>query len=270
MWGPPGITPQFLLEVPPFPQPVGSLGACNLGKNDNPLPRKKSGMPKNWTLPLIESCPMIGILRLFSARHSVVNYPVVPATTSTCASGWTSQVMLSKLMHHILWIWGSRTSKDRMNLVSSVLLLPGLEGQRMYPSDPIGWRRIMSLSKQQLSERVGQGQTRNIAIKLFLKFGGKIRNLSAKIFWWVDHLFTGLLLVQTRQTQKHHNQTQLLFKKNQNPRHWLYKWNRENESEKCMYQRTRSQTHHCQTNHQANMILLMTSSKSNIRARDAI
>ena len=47
--------------------------------------------------------------------------------------------------------------------------------------------------------------------KLSYKFGKKIRNWSAKTFWWVDHLCTRLLLVQTHPTQKYHLCTWLLL-----------------------------------------------------------
>ena len=63
--------------------------------------------------------------------------------------------------------------------VSLVLLLTGFEVQRM---DPIGVRRIVFLVKRQRLELVRQSQTMTIAIKLIMKFGGQIRNLSAKIF----------------------------------------------------------------------------------------
>ena len=44
----------------------------------------------------------------------------------------------------------------------------------------------------------------------------------------------------------------------QKPRHERDQWNRQSEKENHMYQRTRSQTHHCQTHHQSNLIRPIT------------
>ena len=66
---------------------------------------------------------------------------------------------------------------DEFGILSTPL--PESEGRWMYP---IGLRRIIFLARQKRLKRVKQGQTKAIAIKLILKFGGKIRTLGAKIF----------------------------------------------------------------------------------------
>ena len=49
---------------------------------------------------------------------------------------------------------------------------------------------------------------RDYNVKKMLKLEGKIKILGAKIFLWVDHLWTLILLVRTLPTEKHHLLTQ--------------------------------------------------------------
>ena len=67
---------------------------------------------------------------------------------------------------------------------------------------PIGAGPIIFLVKLQRLEWVRQSLTTTITIKLGFKFGKKIMNLSTKTFRWVDHIWTQLLSVRTRQMQK--------------------------------------------------------------------
>ena len=54
--------------------PTCSLsGILKVVKNSIPVPQAGSEKPKNWTLLLTESCPIISILCPFSARQSVTN-----------------------------------------------------------------------------------------------------------------------------------------------------------------------------------------------------
>ena len=85
-----------------------------------------------------------------------------------------------------------------MKAVVSVPLPPEPEGLHMVP---IGARRITFLVRLQWLERARQSLNMTITIKLIFKFGKKIRNLSAKTFQGVDHLWNQLLLVKKRQTQ---------------------------------------------------------------------
>ena len=137
---------------------------------------------------------------------------------STCSSGWISQVMPSEPKHQTSCIWGSRPSTQQMNSGPLPPLLPDSEVQWMYPN---GSRQVILLVKLQQIEWVGQGQNKTIVTKLILKLGGKIRIWGAKIFQWVDHLWTQLLLVRTQPMEQRHQLTQfLLGKKLQTPRHW--------------------------------------------------
>ena len=171
--------------------------------------------------------------------------------------------------HQTSCIWGSRPSTHWMNSCPLVPPLPKSEGLRM---DPTGLHRVMFLEKLQWLEWAGRSQNKNIVTELILKLEGKIRILGAKIFLWVYHLWTWLLLIRTRPMEKCQQLTRfLLVQKRQTPHHWndqricqhdqrslqYDQWVHQNEKEKRMYQRTRSQTHHCQTHHQKNLILLM-------------
>ena len=82
---------------------------------------------------------------------------------------------------------------------------------------PIGACIIIFLVKMQQLELVRQGLNTTINIKLSFKFGKEIWNLSPKIFRWVGHLWTRLLLVRTRQTQRYHFCTRLLLVQNPIP-----------------------------------------------------
>ena len=53
------------ITVSPTSGHSGSLQVFNIRQS---IISEKLGIPKNWTLPLIESYPIIGILRPFSAR----------------------------------------------------------------------------------------------------------------------------------------------------------------------------------------------------------
>ena len=55
---------------------------------------------------------------------------------------------------------------------------PELEGRQM---DPTGSHLAIVLVKLQRLERVGQGESKTIMLKLILKQGGKIKILGAKI-----------------------------------------------------------------------------------------
>ena len=133
---------------------------------------------------------------------------------------------------------------------------------------PIGLRQIVFLKKLQRLEWSGQGQNKNIAIKLIFKLGIKIRTLGTKIIQWVGHLWTRLLLVQTRPTEQRHQFNQFLsVQKRQTPLHehnqrscqhdqrsrQHYQRILRSKKEKSTYQQTHSQTHHCQTHHRANI-----------------
>ena len=103
--------------------------------------------------------------------------------------------MLLWLKHQTSCIWVSYPSRHRMKYVLLEPPPPYLEGRQM---DPTGLRRVMSLERLHILEWAGQVHKIYIVTKLILKLGGKIRILGAKIFLWVDHLWTRILLVQTQ------------------------------------------------------------------------
>ena len=100
---------------------------------------------------------------------------------------------------------------------------------------------------------------------MILKLGGEINILSSKIFLWVNHLWTRLLLVKTRPTEQRHQLTRFMSgQKIQSLRHehdqrihHHYQRIHQGKMEKQTYQRNRIQTHHCQTHYWTNLICRM-------------
>ena len=119
----------------------------------------------------------------------------------------------------------------------------------------------------------------------FQIFRGNQDFFGAKIFQWVNRLWTRLLLVETRSTEQHHNRTQFLSKqKRQNTgyehdqqsrqhnqqSHQHNQRNLQSEYVKRTYQWTWCQTHHRQTRHQTNIIFLMIVITSNPKSRNTV
>ena len=139
----------------------------------------------------------IGILCQFGVRKLVENSPTNPALTSARAVGWTSRVMSSLPKVKTSLIWGSSPSAHWMNSGPYSYPLPESESRRMAPT---GSRPTIIFLKLHRIEWSGRGQSKTIMLKLILKPGGKFNILGAKIILLVYHLWTWLLLVQTRPT----------------------------------------------------------------------
>ena len=151
----------------------------------------------------MESSPIIWLCRPFLLRYHVTNSPKVPYRISTRTFLWTSQKILSISQYQNSFIWSSLPLTHFINAPVSGPPLPELEGLRM---SPIGARRILFLEKPQQMETLWE-QSETITIKLVLKIGGKIRNLSTKRMQGVYYLWDRIMLVQKRHAPKHQQRT---------------------------------------------------------------
>ena len=180
--------------------------------------------------------------------------PTFCTPTSTCVVRQTSRVIPPETKAQTSWIWGFWPSTHQMNSGPLVPPLPELEGQQMYPT---GARRFNFSENLQELEWVGQGKRKSMIPKLILKLWKKIRILGSKIFLWVDHFWTRLLLVQTQTTEQHHQLTWFLSGKKRHP-YSIETTNGFTKSKRTStYQRTQSQTNHCQIHHQTKLIFRM-------------